>query len=59
MKVIVKDKETLESAIDRFSKKVAKSGILKEVRERRYHTKKSEKRNKLKRKRAYSQRKSK
>ena len=59
MKVVVKPNESLEAALERFNKKVSKSGIIREYKDRRYHKKKSEIRNEKNRKRLHSQRKSK
>jgi ribosomal protein S21 len=42
--VYVRDQDQTEKMIKKFSKKVKKSGILEEVRDRRYFTKKSTKR---------------
>ena len=39
--VIIRDQEQVERMIKKFSRKVKKCGILDEVRERRYYTKKS------------------
>ena len=44
VEVYIKNQEDLEKMIKRFSRKVKKSGILEEVRERRQFTKKSVKR---------------
>ena len=46
--VYVRDQEQIERAIKKFTRKVKKCGILEEVRERRYHTKRSVKRRKKK-----------
>lgn len=40
----IEGKDTLEKALKRLKKKFDKIGILKELRKRKYHTKKSEKR---------------
>ena len=44
VEVYVRDQEQIERMIKKFSRKVKKSGILDEVRERRYYTKPSVKR---------------
>ena len=49
VEVIIRDQEQTERMIKKFNRKVKKSGILEEARERRYFTKKSVKR-RLKRK---------
>ena len=49
VEVIIRDQEQVERMIKKFNRKVKKSGILEEVKERRYFTKKSVKR-RLKRK---------
>jgi len=49
VEVIVRDPDQTERMIKKFSRKVKKSGILDEVKERRFYTKKSIKR-RLKRK---------
>ena len=53
VEVIIRDQDQVERMIKKFSRKVKKSGLLEELRERRYHTKKSVKRRlkRLKRKR--------
>ena len=49
VEVVVYDQEQVERMIKKFSRKVKKSGLLEELRERRFFTKKSVK-NRLKRK---------
>jgi ribosomal protein S21 len=44
VEIQIRDQEQVERMIKKFSRKVKKCGILDEVRERRYFTKKSEKR---------------
>jgi ribosomal protein S21 len=44
VEIQIRDQEQVERMIKKFSRKVKKCGILEEVRERRYFTKKSEKR---------------
>ncbi len=53
VEVIIRDQEQVERMIKKFSRKVKKSGLLDELKERRYYTKKSVKRRlkRLKRKR--------
>lgn len=41
VEVVVTDQSQLERAIKKFSRKVKKSGLLKELQDRRYFTKKS------------------
>lgn len=57
MIVVVKKNETLEQALERFKKKVSKSGLLNEIKSRQYYEKPSQKKNR--RKRSYRQDKSK
>jgi len=49
--VTVRDDETIESALLRFNKICSKAGIVKEVRERSYYEKPSEKKRRLEKKR--------
>ena len=49
--VTVRDNETIERALKRFTRKVKKKGILEEVRERRYFVKPSDKKRRKKAKR--------
>ena len=53
VEVIVRDQDQVERMIKKFSRKVKKSGLLDQLKERRYFTKKSVKRRmkRLKRKR--------
>ena len=53
VEVVIRDQEQVERMIKKFSRKVKKSGLLDELKERRYYTKKSVKRRlkRLKRKR--------
>jgi len=44
VEIYVRDQEQFEKMVKKFTRKVKKSGILEEVRERRYYTKKSIKR---------------
>ena len=44
VEIQIRDQEQVERMIKKFSRKVKKCGILEEVRERRYFTKKSQKR---------------
>jgi|TARA_Y100000289_G_scaffold60832_1_gene68226 small subunit ribosomal protein S21 len=44
VEVKVTDQQNIEKAIKKFTRKVKKSGVLEEVRERRYFTKRSVKR---------------
>ncbi len=44
--IIIRDQSQVERMIKKFSRKVKKSGILEECRERRFYTKKSTKRRK-------------
>jgi len=49
--VKVRDDETFDSALSRFNKICAKAGIIKEVRERSFYEKPSEKKRRLAKKR--------
>ncbi len=42
--VNVKENESIDKALKRFKKKFEKTGVIKELRERSYHTKRSVKR---------------
>lgn len=44
MEVIVGDTEPIENAVQRFRRKVIRSGLFKELRERRFYEKPSERR---------------
>ena len=44
VEVYIRDQEQFARMLKKFTRKVKKSGILDEVRERRYYTKKSKKR---------------
>ena len=44
VEIYVRDQEQFEKMVKKFTRKVKKSGILEEVRERRYYTKPSVKR---------------
>jgi small subunit ribosomal protein S21 len=44
VEIYVRDQEQFERMVKKFTRKVKKSGVLEEVRERRYYTKPSEKR---------------
>jgi ribosomal protein S21 len=44
IKVKLKENESVEKLLSKFKRKVKNAGIVKEYRERRYHTKASEKR---------------
>ena len=56
VEVIIRDQSQVERMIKRFSKKVKKLGLMEELRDRRYYTKKSvTKRLKKKRKKKMSQ----
>ncbi len=56
VEIYVRDQEQFEKMVKKFTRKVKKSGILEEVRERRYYTKPSVKRRmkKLEKKRLIS-----
>ena len=41
VEVVIRDQSQVERMIKKFSRKVKKSGLLNELRERRYYTKKS------------------
>tara|TARA_R100001509_G_scaffold66279_1_gene36751 strand:- start:197 stop:421 length:225 start_codon:yes stop_codon:yes gene_type:complete len=41
VEVVIRDQSQVEKMIKKFSRKVKKSGLLNELRERRYYTKKS------------------
>ena len=49
--VIVREDESIDSALSRFNKICAKAGIIREVRERSYYEKPSEKKRRLEKKR--------
>ena len=49
--VTVREDESIDSALSRFNKICAKAGIIKEVRERSYYEKPSEKKRRLEKKR--------
>ena len=56
VEIYVRDQEQFEKMVKKFTRKVKKSGVLEEVRERRYYTKPSVKRRmkKLEKKRLIS-----
>jgi ribosomal protein S21 len=45
VEIYIRDQEQFERMVKKFTRKVKKSGVLEEVRERRYYTKPSTKRN--------------
>jgi small subunit ribosomal protein S21 len=49
--VTVREDESIDSALSRFNKICAKAGIIREVRERSYYEKPSEKKRRLEKKR--------
>ena len=49
--IVVREDETIDSALSRFNKTCSKAGIIKEVRARSYYEKPSEKKRRIKQKR--------